>query len=109
MRWRTGLRKALAALLAVAYVLTVVSFWVFGALAYFINLSGAWRLAGLLLLPILALPIVGRGEVAFIQVDSDVWWWWSALSFVLAAAMLATWPSRSDARTDDSKLATDRS
>jgi hypothetical protein len=71
------------------YALLSGSFWIAGALAFWRGGSGAGRLLGVLFLPSLALPVVGRGELAGVPVDSVVWWWWFAAQAAVAA--LAIW------------------
>ena len=93
-------RKWIVALVGALYLVTIGSFWLFGTLAYFLNFSGVIRFAGILFLPILALPVVGKGEVAGVQVDGPVWWWWFALSLVLAAALLLAGNLRSEPQAD---------
>jgi len=78
----------LVTVLELAYLASVLTFWVVGFLAYFWNFTGLARWAGALYLPILALPFVGRGEVAGFAVRSFAWWGWSAFPVLLAALAL---------------------
>lgn len=72
--------------LAILYVISVVSFWLFGIAAYAQGFSGPARLLGILYLPALLLPAIGRGSVAGIAVHSQIWFWWFGCQFVLALA-----------------------
>lgn len=71
------------------YAVLAAAFWAAGALAYWRGASGAARLLGLLYLPSLALPVIGRGQLAGVPVDSSVWWWWFVAQVAVAA--LAIW------------------
>lgn len=86
------LRRALAALFGLLYLISVGSFWVAGFVAYFRHFSGPARLLGLLFFPTLALPFVGRGTVAGIPADSFFWWGWFALHLALAGAAMLVYP-----------------
>jgi hypothetical protein len=74
------------------YALLAASFWAAGVLAYWRGASGAARLLGLLYLPSLALPVVGRGQLVGIAVGSTVWWWWFGAQAVIAALAICLYP-----------------
>ncbi len=65
------------------------TFWAAGVIAYWQGADGAARLLGLLYLPSLALPVIGRGRLAGVPVESLLWWWWFAAQ--VAVAWLAIW------------------
>lgn len=71
------------------YAGLAASFWAAGVMAYWQGASGAARLLGVLFLPSLALPVVGRGRLAGVPVESLVWWWWFGAQ--IAVAWLAIW------------------
>jgi hypothetical protein len=87
-RWRA--RTSIACF--VTYALLALTFWGAGALAYWRAGGGAERLLGLLYLPSLALPVVGRGELVGVPVDSAVWWWWFAAQAAVAATGMWLYP-----------------
>ena len=89
------MRRLTMAAIGLLYLLSVALFWLAGILAYFRHFGGPVRLAGILFLPILALPFVGRGTLAGFEVASFMWWGWFALQLVLAGCMLllAWWSS----------------
>jgi hypothetical protein len=68
----------------VCFFVTNALFWVCGFLAYFRNFGGFARLAGALYVPILALPFVGRGELAGHDIRSIGWFAWFLLEVALA-------------------------
>lgn len=94
MTVRTGsssqrLRARSSIVCFVAYALLAASFWAAGTLAFWRGATGAARVLGVLYLPSLALPVVGRGELAGLPVASSLWWWWFGAQAVVAA--LAIW------------------
>jgi len=80
------LRIRASVCLAILYVISVASFWLFGIVAYAEGFSGPARLLGVLYLPDLFLPAIGRGSVAGVAVHSQIWFWWFGCQFVLALA-----------------------
>jgi hypothetical protein len=74
------------------YALLALSFWVAGTIAYWRGATGTARALGLLFLPSLALPLVGRGELAGLPVESSVWWWWFAAQVAVAATAIWLYP-----------------
>ena len=83
----TGLarmRKGLVLTSGLLYLVSALVFWAAGFLSYFRNFAGVARWAGALYLPILALPFVGRGEIAGVAVRSFAWWELFALQMLLA-------------------------
>ena len=85
-RFSTKTRTRASFCLAILYLASVVSFWLFGIAAYVQGFSGPARLLGILYLPALLLPGIGRGSVAGIAVHSQIWFWWFGCQFVLALA-----------------------
>lgn len=85
-RFSSRARTRASVCLAIVYVASVVSFWLFGIAAYAQGFSGPARLLGILYLPALLLPAIGRGSVAGIAVHSQIWLWWFGCQFVLALA-----------------------
>jgi hypothetical protein len=71
-----------------AYFLTNALLWVYGFLAYYRNFGGVFRFLGVFYLPILALPIVGRGEIGGHDVRSILWIAWVTLEVGLALAVI---------------------
>lgn len=59
--------------------------WIGGFAAYFNNFQGLAKFAGLFLVPILALPLIGKGTIADVAVRGFYWWGWAAV--VLACAL----------------------
>jgi hypothetical protein len=88
--WRA--RAKLAVALAIAYVIAVSGFWIAGAAAFTSAFHGPARLLGLLYVPILVLPVAGRGELAGVAVRSPIWLWWFGLQTILAAATIWVYP-----------------
>ncbi len=84
LRFSTRARTRASVCLAILYAVSVVSFWLFGIAAYAQGFNGPARLLGILYLPTLLLPAIGRGSVAGIAVHSQIWLWWFACQFVLA-------------------------
>jgi hypothetical protein len=84
LRFSTRARTRASVCLAILYAVSVVSFWLFGIAAYAQGFSGPARLLGILYLPALLLPAIGRGSVAGIAVHSQIWLWWFGCQFVLA-------------------------
>jgi hypothetical protein len=80
--------------LAILYVISVVSFWLFGIAAYAQEFSGPARLLGILYLPTLLLPAIGRGSVAGITVHNQLWFWWFGCQFALALGAATLSPRR---------------
>jgi hypothetical protein len=78
--------------LFVLFALLTLSFWAVGAVAYLHGHSGPARFLGLLYLPSLALPVIGRGRIAGIPVDSMVWWWWFAIQTIVVSAAIWLFP-----------------
>lgn len=76
----------------IMYGLLAISFWAAGSLAYWRAGSGAERLLGLLYLPSLALPVVGRGSLAGLPVESALWWWWFAAQALVAGIAICLYP-----------------
>ena len=85
-------RANLAVVLAIAYVIAVIGFWIAGVTAYTQAFHGPVRLLGLLYLPILALPVAGRGELMGVAVRSPVWLWWFAAQVALGAGTIWAFP-----------------
>jgi hypothetical protein len=75
-----------------AYAALTMSFWIAGAVAYWRGAEGAARLLGLLYLPSLALPVVGRGDLVGVPVESAIWWWWFAAQAIVAALAICLYP-----------------
>ena len=86
------IRSRLAGLFAAGYVVALVSFWVMGAAAYLRWMQGPSRLLGLAYFPILLLPIVGRGTLGGLHVQSSIWVWWFALQMALGTAAIWLYP-----------------
>ena len=95
------LRRLVAALLGVAYLLAVAAFWVLGSVAWARSVDGVLSFLGILFVPILLLPVVGKGEVAGIETSSAVWWWWFGLLLALAAAAIFIAPRINGSRAED--------
>jgi hypothetical protein len=70
-------------ILEITYFLTALLFWAYGFLAYYQNLRGLVRYVGAFFLPILALPVVGRGDIGGHDVRSVLWLAWFALEVAL--------------------------
>ena len=86
------LRGWTAGVLAVAYVLAVVSFWVVGASAFMRSTHGSERLLGIAYLPILVLPVIGHGVLDGIRIHSWIWIWWFLAQIVLGVATVWAYP-----------------
>lgn len=78
----------LSAALRLAYILTSGAFWVCGSVAFATQFSGLARLLGLAYLPILALPLCGKGTLAGFAVKSFMWWVWFAFDVLLASLLI---------------------
>ena len=85
-----GARSSLPTTLAVeaTYFLTNALLWAYGFLAYYRNFGGVFRFLGALYLPIIALPVVGRGDIGGHDVRSILWIAWVALEMGLALAVI---------------------
>ena len=86
------MRSRAAGLCAAGYVVALTSFWAMGAAAYLRWGQGPSRLLGLAYFPILLLPIVGRGTLGSLQVQSSIWVWWFALQMGLGTAAFWLYP-----------------
>ncbi|MGH2596345.1 MAG: hypothetical protein ACRDH7_10335 [Actinomycetota bacterium] len=86
------LRAGLAVILAILYGISVLSFWLAGAIAYLEGFHGPARFLGFAYVPSLLLPIVGRGEIAGIDVRSPVWVWWFVVQLALAFGAVWIYP-----------------
>lgn len=86
----TGARTSLVTTLVieVAYFVTNALLWAYGFLAYYRNFGGLVRFLGALYLPVLALPVVGRGEIGGHDVRSVLWVAWFALEVGLGLAVV---------------------
>jgi hypothetical protein len=85
-------RSRAAAVFAAAYVVSLASFWIIGAVAYFRSGHGPSSLLGLAYFPILLLPMVGKGWLGALRIGSSIWLWWFALQMVLAIAAIWLYP-----------------
>jgi len=92
LRFSNRARTRASVLLAIVYIVSVVSFWVLAIAAFAQSFSGPARLLGILYLPALLLPAIGRGSVAGIAVHSQIWLWWFGCQFVLALAAVTISP-----------------
>ena len=92
LRFSTRVRTRVSVCLAILYAVSVVSFWLFGIAAYAQGFSGPARWLGILYLPALLLPAIGRGSVAGIAVHSQIWFWWLGCQPFLALAAAAISP-----------------
>jgi hypothetical protein len=86
LRFSIRARTRASMCLAILYVISVVSFWLVAIAAFAQGFSGPARFLGILYLPALLLPVIGRGSVAGIAVHSQIWLWWFACQFALALA-----------------------
>lgn len=86
-RYRS-LRDPFGVLLAILYAASVLSFWWAGTVAYLRGFHGPGRFAGLLYLPSLLLPGIGRGSISGFPVRSSIWIWWFLLQLGLASAAI---------------------
>jgi hypothetical protein len=75
-----------------AYAALAVTFWIAGALAYWQGADGAARVLGIFYLPSLALPLVGRGRLAGVPVESVIWWWWFVAQAIVASLAICLYP-----------------
>jgi len=79
--------RTLGLLFGVAWAIAAFGWWLAGFIAYFNNFQGLAKLAGLFLVPIAALPIVGKGDLtSTIPVKGWYWWWGIVLVLLLSFA-----------------------
>jgi hypothetical protein len=86
------IRSRAAGFLAAGYAVAFMTFWVAGAAAYAVSGDGLSRLAGLVYFPILLLPIVGRGMLGGLEIESAIWFWWFGLQMLLGATAIWLYP-----------------
>jgi len=93
---RTGtvrIRSRAAGLLATAYVVAFLSFWIAGITAYLKFGHGFERLLGFLYFPILLLPFGhGTEKLGTLDVYGSGWLGWFALQMVLGIAAMWVYP-----------------
>lgn len=85
-----GVRAAAAVAFAVLWFGSGVVLWIGAFLAYFNNFTGLAKFAGLFLIPMLALPIVGKGTIApSIHIAVHTYWWWGLTALSVVFGVLA--------------------
>jgi hypothetical protein len=76
-------RWGLTGVLLVAYACTFLTYWFFGIQAFLQGGEGPARLLGFAYIPILLLPMLGRGSV---------WFWMFGVQIALAVAAMFAYP-----------------